>query len=107
MIRECFVGRDADHAARISRGPLLYKYEAYAAWGHNDREGSFAERFDDFCGERFLVGDGSRVRELVERHLASPAVDRLMLRVWWPGLEQDETLAVIRRIGRIIGGLPG
>jgi alkanesulfonate monooxygenase SsuD/methylene tetrahydromethanopterin reductase-like flavin-dependent oxidoreductase (luciferase family) len=31
LIRECFVGRDALHAATASRAPLVYKYRAYAA----------------------------------------------------------------------------
>ena len=58
IMRECFVGRDMEHARAVSRGPLLYKYEAYASWGHNDtRGGGVAEDFDAYGADRFLIGD--------------------------------------------------
>jgi alkanesulfonate monooxygenase SsuD/methylene tetrahydromethanopterin reductase-like flavin-dependent oxidoreductase (luciferase family) len=40
LIRECFVGRDAAHAATASRGPLLFKYRAYASWGQGEATGA-------------------------------------------------------------------
>ena len=30
------VGRDRNHAGQVSRGPLLYKYRAYASWGQGE-----------------------------------------------------------------------
>ena len=44
VIRECFVGRDAAHAREISRGPLLFKYRAYASWGQGDHAGRLRRR---------------------------------------------------------------
>ena len=106
MMRECFVGRDAAHAAAVSRGPLLWKYEAYASWGHNDTQGvPLAQRFDAFCADRFLVGDVSGVRDEVQRYAEELRTDHLILRGWWPGMEQAEALGNIERMGKVIAGL--
>lgn len=108
IIRECFVGRDAGHAEKVSRGPLLYKYQAYAAWGHRDMVGTdLGTQFERFCTERFLVGDIQRVREDIARYADTLGTDHLILRVQWPGLEQAEALANIERIGKVIAALPG
>ena len=48
LIRECFVGRDAAHARDASRGPLLFKYRAYASWGQGEKIGRAS------CRERVL-----------------------------------------------------
>ncbi len=104
VIRECFVGRDPAHAAAVSRGPLLWKYQAYASWGHNDTRGqSLAENFDAFCADRFLLGDVAAVRDVVARYGEELGTDHLILRAWWPGLEQADALENIRRIGQVIG----
>ena len=96
IIRECFVGRDAAHAATVSRGPLLYKYQAYAAWGHHDIAGiDLSAQFDEFCAGRFLVGDDERVREDIAWYGESLGTDHLLLRVQWPGLDQAEALGNI------------
>ncbi len=106
LIRECFVGRDAAHAAAVSRGPLLYKYEAYASWGHNDTRGAkLADRFEEFCAGRFLLGDAGAVREEIARYGEDLRSDHLILRVQWPGLEQADALANIERIGKVIAAI--
>jgi len=106
VIRECFVGRDAAHAREVSRGPLLWKYQAYAAWGHNDTRGTpLAERFESFSEPRFIVGDRARAREQIARCAEVLRTDHLILRGWWPGLDQAEALANIRRIGEVIAAL--
>jgi alkanesulfonate monooxygenase SsuD/methylene tetrahydromethanopterin reductase-like flavin-dependent oxidoreductase (luciferase family) len=106
VIRECFVGRDAAHARTVSRGPLLWKYEAYASWGHNDTEGTpLASRFDAFCADRFLLGDTAAVRDEVQRYAETLRTDHLVLRCQWPGLDQGETLGNIARVGEVIAAL--
>jgi alkanesulfonate monooxygenase SsuD/methylene tetrahydromethanopterin reductase-like flavin-dependent oxidoreductase (luciferase family) len=106
IMRECFVGRDAAHAREISRGPLLWKYQAYASWGHNDTRGvPLSERFDEFCADRFLLGDVAMVRDEVRRYAQELRSDHLILRGQWPGLEQREALGNIERIGKVIAGL--
>ena len=106
IIRECFVGRDAAHAHEISRGPLLYKYRAYASWGQGETtQGDFDDAFDEFAAERFLVGDAERVADQIRHYADVCRTDNILLRVQWPGLDQKETLGNIDRIGRIIAKL--
>ena len=104
IIRECFVGRDAAHAKSVSRGPLLYKYSAYAAWGHGETtQGDFEDAFEDFAQGRFLIGDSEQVKDEILRY--GEISDQLLLRVQWPGLAHDEALGNIERIGSIIANL--
>jgi alkanesulfonate monooxygenase SsuD/methylene tetrahydromethanopterin reductase-like flavin-dependent oxidoreductase (luciferase family) len=106
LICECFVGRDAAHAREISRGPLLYKYRAYASWGQGETpEAEFDAKFDDFAGRRFLMGDAEQVKDGILRYAESAGTDHILLRMQWPGLEQGEALANIERIGKIIASL--
>jgi len=105
IMRECFVGRDAAHAREVSRGPLLWKYEAYASWGHNDTRGvPLSQRFDGFCADRFLVGDVAQVRDEVQRYAEVLRTDHLILRGWWPGMQQAEAIGNIERMGKVIAG---
>ena len=104
--KNAFVGRDAAHASATSRGPLLFKYRAYAAWGQGETAArDFDDIFDDFARDRFLIGDAAKVKDDILRFAALARTDHLLLRVQWPGLAQAETLANIERIGRIIGVL--
>ena len=106
IIRECFVGKDSAHAHNVSRGPLLFKYEAYASWGQDHVAGvPLAERFDEFSTDRFLVGDAHAARDELQRYAETLGVDHLLLRVEWPGLEHREALENIERITDVVGGL--
>ena len=106
LIRECFVGKDGAHARSVSRGPLLFKYEAYASWGQSAAAGvPLADRFDEFSADRFIVGDAHAVRDELQRYAQTLGVDHLLLRVEWPGLEHAEALANIERIADVAGGL--
>ena len=103
LIRECFVGKDADDARRASRSSLIYKYQAYASWGHVDTVGHDIEnRFEDFAHNRFLIGDKVKVREEFERYAEVNGVGQLVLRIQWPGLKQTDALANIERIGEVV-----
>jgi alkanesulfonate monooxygenase SsuD/methylene tetrahydromethanopterin reductase-like flavin-dependent oxidoreductase (luciferase family) len=106
ILRECFVGRDAEHARRVSRGPLLYKYQAYASWGHNDLAGTdLSADFDAFCSDRFVLGDVSQARDEIIGYGETLDTDHLIVRVQWPGLDQAEALGNIERLGQVIAGL--
>jgi len=106
IIRECFVGRDKPHAAEVSRGPLLYKYRAYASWGQGETTtGDFDAAFDEFARDRFLIGDAAEVKDQIQHYADIAQTDRFLLRVQWPGLDHRETLGNIERIGKIIGAL--
>lgn len=85
----------------MSHGPLKYKYEAYAAWGQNDtRDHDLSGHFDDFCRDRFLIGDAGRVAEDIRRFGETLGTDHLILRAQWPGLAQSDAVANIERLGK-------
>lgn len=103
LIRECFVGRDAGDARTVSRGPLLYKYKAYAAWGQGETAaGDFDSAFDDFAKDRFLIGDAEKVADEILEYGEIAKTGEILLRTQWPGQDQAETLGNIERIGKII-----
>ena len=98
--RECYVGATHAGALEECRGPLEYKYAAYAAWG---LRGAQHMPFEDFARERFIIGDKASVREQVAHYREALGVDHFIMRVQWPGLPQDKALASIRRLGELFG----
>jgi len=97
---ECYVGAQQATAHEECRGPLEYKYNAYASWGLQDRssEGSF----EDFARDRFIIGDKVSVKEEIARYRELLGVDHFIMRCQWPGLPQERTLSTIRRLGDIL-----
>ncbi len=98
--RECYVGTSHEAALEECRGPLEYKYAAYAAWG---LRGAAQMPFEDFVRDRFIIGDKAAVQEQVARYREALGVDHFIMRVQWPGLPQDKALASIRRLGELFG----
>ncbi len=96
--RECYVGASHRTAFDECRGPLEYKYAAYAAWG---LPGSTQMPFEDFVRDRFIIGDAAFVKEDVTRYREALGVDHMIMRVQWPGLEQEKAMASIRRLGEM------
>jgi alkanesulfonate monooxygenase SsuD/methylene tetrahydromethanopterin reductase-like flavin-dependent oxidoreductase (luciferase family) len=96
---ECYVGAHHATAHEECRGPLEYKYNAYASWGRENRttQGSF----EDFARDRFIIGDKASVKEEIARYRELLGVDHLIMRCQWPGLPQEQVLNSIRRLGEI------
>jgi alkanesulfonate monooxygenase SsuD/methylene tetrahydromethanopterin reductase-like flavin-dependent oxidoreductase (luciferase family) len=94
---ECYVGTRHATAHEECRGPLEYKYRAYAAWGMEDRT---SVSFEDFARDRFIIGDKSSVKEEIARYRELLGVDHFIMRCQWPGLPQEQALGSIRRLGR-------
>jgi alkanesulfonate monooxygenase SsuD/methylene tetrahydromethanopterin reductase-like flavin-dependent oxidoreductase (luciferase family) len=95
---ECYVGEKHATAHEECRGPLEYKYAAYAAWGLHDRT---APDFKDFARDRFIIGDKGSVKEEIARYRELLGVDHFIMRCQWPGLPQEQALNSIRRLGEI------
>jgi alkanesulfonate monooxygenase SsuD/methylene tetrahydromethanopterin reductase-like flavin-dependent oxidoreductase (luciferase family) len=100
IIRECYVGANHKTALEECRGPLQFKYDAYASWGMGADE---RPPFDEYVRDRFIIGDAAYVKEEVERYRETLGVDHFMMRCHWPGLEQEKVLGSIRRLGAIFG----
>jgi len=95
---ECYVGDRQATAHEECRAPLEYKYNAYAAWGLQDRTSS---DFADFARDRFIIGDKVWVKEEIARYRELLGVDHFIMRCQWPGLAQERALNSIRRLGEI------
>jgi alkanesulfonate monooxygenase SsuD/methylene tetrahydromethanopterin reductase-like flavin-dependent oxidoreductase (luciferase family) len=96
---ECYVGDRHATAHEECRGPLEYKYNAYAAWGLQGRRTETT--FEDFARDRFIIGDKTSVKEEIARYREILGVDHFIMRCQWPGLSQERALASIRRLGEI------
>jgi alkanesulfonate monooxygenase SsuD/methylene tetrahydromethanopterin reductase-like flavin-dependent oxidoreductase (luciferase family) len=99
---ECYVGARHATAHEECRGPLEYKYNAYAAWGLEDRT---SDSFEDFARDRFIIGDKVSVKEEIARYRDLLGVDHFIMRCQWPGLPQERVLGSIRRLGDIFAVL--
>ncbi|MDB5398906.1 MAG: hypothetical protein QOF70_7720 [Acetobacteraceae bacterium] len=96
---ECYVGDNNATAHEECRGPLEYKYNAYASWG---LQGRITEtNFGDFARDKFIIGDKVSVKEEIVRYNELLGVDHFIMRCNWPGLPQEKTLATIKRLGEI------
>jgi alkanesulfonate monooxygenase SsuD/methylene tetrahydromethanopterin reductase-like flavin-dependent oxidoreductase (luciferase family) len=87
-------------AYEACRGPLEYKYNAYASWGLQDSpttQGSF----EDFARDRFIIGEKVSVKEEIARYRELLGVDHFIMRCQWPGLQQERVLSSIRQLGEI------
>ena len=108
LCRECHVGATMAGALEAARGPLGYKYAAYASWGQDDildAEDRFDQPFDDFRPDRFLIGDEAWVKDEIERYRDALGVRHFIMRMQWPGLEQKRVLESIERLGRIVASI--
>jgi alkanesulfonate monooxygenase SsuD/methylene tetrahydromethanopterin reductase-like flavin-dependent oxidoreductase (luciferase family) len=96
---ECYVGERHATAHEECRGPLEYKYNAYASWGLAGRRAETT--FEAFARDKFIIGDKVSVKEEIARYHELLGVDHFIMRCNWPGLPQEQTLATIRRLGEI------
>jgi alkanesulfonate monooxygenase SsuD/methylene tetrahydromethanopterin reductase-like flavin-dependent oxidoreductase (luciferase family) len=64
--------------------------------------GNFETAFDDFAAAHFLIGDAVEVRDKLQAFAETTGSDHFLMRVQWPGLDQDEALANIERIAKLI-----
>jgi alkanesulfonate monooxygenase SsuD/methylene tetrahydromethanopterin reductase-like flavin-dependent oxidoreductase (luciferase family) len=96
---ECYVGDKHATAHEECRGPLEYKYNAYASWGLQGRRTETT--FEDFARDRFIIGDQVSVKEEIARYRELLGVDHFIMRCQWPGLPVEKTLATIKRLGEI------
>jgi alkanesulfonate monooxygenase SsuD/methylene tetrahydromethanopterin reductase-like flavin-dependent oxidoreductase (luciferase family) len=106
ITRECFVGSTHAKALAECKTALEYKYGAYSSWGLDKQsEGaeSFAQPFEEFVKDRFIIGDKAFVKDEIQRYHALLGVNHFIMRVQWPGLEQAKALNTITALGEIFG----
>jgi alkanesulfonate monooxygenase SsuD/methylene tetrahydromethanopterin reductase-like flavin-dependent oxidoreductase (luciferase family) len=99
ILRECYVAPTMSEALRESEVTLMAKYARYHAWGQDSflpEKERFDQPFEQFTRDRFLIGDPGFVSEEILRYHESLGVDHFILRMQWPGLEQERVLRTIR-----------
>ena len=100
---ECYVGARHATAHEECRGPLEYKYNAYAAWGMmGDRP---TQSFADLARDRFIIGDKVSVKEEIARYRELLGVDHFIMRCQWPGLPQERVLEFDQAARRDLRGV--
>jgi alkanesulfonate monooxygenase SsuD/methylene tetrahydromethanopterin reductase-like flavin-dependent oxidoreductase (luciferase family) len=57
--------------------------------------------FEEMARDRFIIGDKVSVKEEIVRWHETLGVNHLIMRVQWPGLEQERVLGSIRRLAEI------
>ena len=104
MCRECFLGASDTDALEKCRDTLIAKYAAYASWdnAHVAADRPFADRFDDFRRDRFLIGDAERMKDEIARYQDDLGVTTLLLRMNWPGTNFSDSLDSIKRFEAVI-----
>jgi alkanesulfonate monooxygenase SsuD/methylene tetrahydromethanopterin reductase-like flavin-dependent oxidoreductase (luciferase family) len=104
ITRECYVGSTHAKALEECRAALEYKYGAYSSWGLDKQSKgaeSFAQPFEEFVKDRFIIGDKAFVKDEIARYHALLGVNHFIMRVQWPGLEQAKALNTITALGQI------
>ncbi len=104
--RECFCGPSMNAAIEMAKGPIAAKYTRYASHGFGGFDGADGDAsFRQFAQDRFVVGDEAYVRDELQRYRDELGATEFRFRMYWPGLPQEEVLASIRRVGRVMATL--
>lgn len=104
ITRECCIRGTKSEALDACRAALLEKYNAYASWGaagSGEKARTFADAFDDFMTNRFIVGDEAEAEDEFLRYRHELGINTFILRMSWIGLKQKEMLKTIEHVGRI------
>lgn len=108
ITRECCIRDSRSAALDVCRGALLDKYNAYASWGaagSGEKGKTFADAFDDFMTDRFIVGDEAEAADEFQRYHDELGINTFILRTSWVGLEQKEMLKTMEHVGRVAARL--
>ncbi len=106
--RECWVGPDEASAWARAEAAMMVKYRRYMSFGIANVDGgpdAAAANFRDFAKDRFIIGDEAHVRDELIRYRDELKVDEFRFRMQWPGIDNLEMLAAIRRLGKVAATL--
>ncbi|WP_273847519.1 LLM class flavin-dependent oxidoreductase [Rubrobacter calidifluminis] len=102
MSREVFIAESNRRAMELARPYLEKKYSTYVEWGqdkvmpHGD---ALALPFEELTRERFLIGDPETVAEELLEYERRLGVNFVILRLQWPGMDNDRVMEAIRLLG--------
>ena len=102
MAREMYCAPTRAEAFEIAKPFLAGKYRAYDAWGQDKAlpgEEEFDIPFEELAKDRFLIGTPEDCAEQIARY-RDHGVDRLHLRMNWPGMPLDQAMTGMRLFAR-------
>lgn len=92
--REFYVARTREEARAKARPAIEAKYKGYAQHGLPTAEASFAAGVDRLMDDPFVIGDPDECLDKLARY-RELGVTHLALRLFWPGMKQEDALDMI------------
>ena len=99
MSRELYCGPTTAEATALARPYLAGKYDAYDKWGQDKAlpgDEEFDVPFEQLARDRFILGDPDECARQIRRYEAL-GIERMHLRMNWPGMPLDLALDGLRR----------
>jgi alkanesulfonate monooxygenase SsuD/methylene tetrahydromethanopterin reductase-like flavin-dependent oxidoreductase (luciferase family) len=105
LVREAWVADTREKAWAEAAPYLMRKYEVYKDWGQDralPSDQAFDRPLEELARDRFIVGTPDDLVADAERFKAVLGVTTLILRIQWPGMDQQKILREIRLIGESV-----
>jgi alkanesulfonate monooxygenase SsuD/methylene tetrahydromethanopterin reductase-like flavin-dependent oxidoreductase (luciferase family) len=105
ILREAWVAPTREQAWAEAGPALGGKYAVYQSWGQDrvvPADQTFARPLADLARDRFIVGTPDDLRAEAERYRARLGATMLILRIQWPGMDQQHILRQIRLLGESV-----
>lgn len=103
LFREAWIAETREKAWEEAAPYIAAKYEAYASWGQDKAipaDQTFAKPLQDLAHDRFIIGTPDDLIAESERCAKELGVTTMILRIQWPGMDQERVLDEIRLIGK-------
>jgi alkanesulfonate monooxygenase SsuD/methylene tetrahydromethanopterin reductase-like flavin-dependent oxidoreductase (luciferase family) len=105
LLREAWLAETREQAWAEAAPHLARKYEVYTTWGQDralPADQTFARPLEELARDRFVIGTPDDLVAEAERFAAELGATTLILRVQWPGMDQQRVLEQIRLLGRAV-----
>lgn len=99
--REVFCAPTREEALATAEPFLARKYAAYGQWGQDKAlpgDEDFSRGFEELARDRFIIGTPDDIAAEIERYRVL-GIDRLHMRMCWPGMKLEPALAGLRLFG--------
>ncbi len=97
IIRDICVGRTRDHAISIAKQALDRQYSIQRRWKQPGE--NYEKPIEELMHDRLIVGTAHEATEEILKDHEEFRADFMWFRLSWPGMEIEECLDVIKRIG--------
>jgi alkanesulfonate monooxygenase SsuD/methylene tetrahydromethanopterin reductase-like flavin-dependent oxidoreductase (luciferase family) len=105
LMREAWLADTSERAWTEAAPYLARKYAVYNAWGQDralPADQTFDRPLEELGRDRFIVGTPDDLLTIAQRYAVELGVNTLILRIQWPGMQQQQVLDQIRLIGEAV-----